>query len=94
MFYRRLGDDKVIASATRKPLRVHNFPPTDSAIQRYTILKTPLPREVNKIKELADNLYDRMVAREDEAIQKLRQVLSLATADDCKRRSLRGHALA
>ena len=42
-----------------------------------------LPREVEKIQALAAAMYKRMLGREDEAIEKFRKVITLATTDDC-----------
>ncbi|KZT72807.1 ATP-dependent DNA helicase [Daedalea quercina L-15889] len=55
---------------------------------RYQVLK-PLPKAPEEIQALADKLYARMLAREEEAVQKLRQVVEFATNDDCL-----AHALA
>lgn len=50
--------------------------------QRYQVLK-PLPKASHEIQALADKLYAKMLFREEEAIQKLRQVIEFATGDDC-----------
>ncbi|KAI0639508.1 ATP-dependent DNA helicase [Trametes polyzona] len=49
---------------------------------RYMVLK-PLPRSAKEIKNLADMMYQRMVAREDEAVENIRRVIQFATTDDC-----------
>jgi hypothetical protein len=51
--------------------------------QRYLICN-PLPKTTNPIEDITDKMYQRMVAREDEAIQKLRQVIDFATGEDCE----------
>lgn len=43
----------------------------------------PLPRALKDIKNLAEMMYQRMVAREEEAVEKIRQVIQFATTDDC-----------
>ncbi|OCH96064.1 ATP-dependent DNA helicase [Obba rivulosa] len=55
---------------------------------RYLVIN-PMPKTTDSIKELADKIYQRMLAREEEAVQKLRQVIDFATGDDCL-----AHALA
>ncbi|TFY65149.1 hypothetical protein EVJ58_g2153 [Rhodofomes roseus] len=50
---------------------------------RYQVLK-PLPKAPEEIQVLADQLYNKMLAREEEAVQKLRQVMEFATNDDCR----------
>ncbi|KAH9937035.1 ATP-dependent DNA helicase [Fomitopsis serialis] len=55
---------------------------------RYQVLK-PLPKAPEEIQALADQLFTRMLAREEESVQKLRQVMEFATNDDCL-----AHALA
>jgi hypothetical protein len=52
--------------------------------QRYLICN-PLPKTTEEIENVTDMMYRRMVDREDEAIQKLRQVIDFATGDDCER---------
>lgn len=42
-----------------------------------------MPRSTNEVKNLANMIYQRMVAREDEAIEKIRKVIEFATNDDC-----------
>lgn len=51
-------------------------------MQRYQVLK-PLPKAPEEIQALADKLYAKMEFREEEAVQKLRQVIEFATGDDC-----------
>jgi hypothetical protein len=51
--------------------------------QRYLICN-PLPKTTDAIEDITDKIYQRMVAREDEAIQKLRQVIDFATGEDCE----------
>jgi hypothetical protein len=50
--------------------------------QRYTVLKE-LPVTAEAIKQVAGDMYLRMLKREDEGIEKLRQVITFATDDDC-----------
>ncbi|KAI0053325.1 ATP-dependent DNA helicase [Auriscalpium vulgare] len=54
---------------------------------RFQILN-PLPKTVEEIKNVAALLYEDMVKREDEAIEKLRRVITFATTDDCLAQSL------
>ncbi|KAH9858087.1 ATP-dependent DNA helicase [Lenzites betulinus] len=54
---------------------------------RYMVLK-PLARGLKDIKNLAEMMYQRMVAREDEAVDKIRKVIDFATTDDCMAQSL------
>ncbi|GLB36075.1 putative ATP-dependent DNA helicase [Lyophyllum shimeji] len=49
---------------------------------RYAVLK-PLPKETEEIKKLAKDLHDRMLKREEEGIEKIRQVIEFAIDDDC-----------
>ncbi|KZT06011.1 ATP-dependent DNA helicase [Laetiporus sulphureus 93-53] len=49
---------------------------------RYQILN-PLPKTTAGIQELANELYERMLDREQEAVAKLRQVIRFATNDNC-----------
>jgi hypothetical protein len=51
--------------------------------QRYLICK-PLPKTAEEIENVTEMMYERMVTREDEAIEKLRQVIGFATSDDCR----------
>lgn len=57
------------------------FPSTVST-QRYAIL-SPLPKTLEGIQQLAELIYQRMLGREEEAVQKLQQVIDFATGDDC-----------
>lgn len=43
-----------------------------------------MPKTTEEIKQIADDMYARMLKREDEAVQKLRQVIQFATDDDCE----------
>ncbi|KAH7913025.1 ATP-dependent DNA helicase [Hygrophoropsis aurantiaca] len=54
---------------------------------RYKVLN-PLPKTTEEIKAVAELMYQRMITREDEAIQKLQQVIEFATADDCLAQAL------
>ncbi|KAI0698422.1 ATP-dependent DNA helicase [Cerioporus squamosus] len=54
---------------------------------RYMVMK-PIPKSAKDIKALADALYQRMVAREEEAIEKIRKVIEFATNDDCMAQGL------
>ncbi|KII93915.1 hypothetical protein PLICRDRAFT_88210 [Plicaturopsis crispa FD-325 SS-3] len=54
---------------------------------RYAVLK-PLPKTNAEIGDVTEMMFKRMVDREEEAIQKLRQVIEFATADDCLAASL------
>ena len=42
-----------------------------------------MSKSTKDIKVLAGELYNRMVAREEEAIEKIRRVIEFATNDDC-----------
>lgn len=42
-----------------------------------------LPKTAEAIKQLAGEMYLRMMQREEEDIEKLRQVIAFATDDDC-----------
>lgn len=44
----------------------------------------PLPKGPKEIQELTDQMYARMLKREEDAITKLRQVIEFATNDDCE----------
>ncbi|KAI0375106.1 ATP-dependent DNA helicase [Pilatotrama ljubarskyi] len=57
---------------------------------RFMVLK-PLPKANKEIKNLANMMYQRMVAREDEAVEKIRQVIQFATTDDCMAQTLAAH---
>ncbi|TFK57018.1 ATP-dependent DNA helicase [Heliocybe sulcata] len=54
---------------------------------RYAILN-PLPPTSEGIEELAKKIYERMLAREEESVRKLHEVINFATADDCLAHSL------
>ncbi|KAI0756886.1 ATP-dependent DNA helicase [Daedaleopsis nitida] len=54
---------------------------------RYMVLK-PMPKATKEIKNLADMIYQRMVTREDESIEKIRRVIEFATNDDCMAQGL------
>ncbi|RDB29220.1 putative ATP-dependent DNA helicase RecQ [Hypsizygus marmoreus] len=49
---------------------------------RYAILKA-LPKTTEEIKTIAGEMFSRMLKREEEGIEKLRQVIEFATDDDC-----------
>ncbi|KAI9065831.1 ATP-dependent DNA helicase [Trametes sanguinea] len=49
---------------------------------RYMVVK-PMPRSAKEIKTLSTQMYQGMVAREEEAVEKIRQVIQFATNDDC-----------
>jgi hypothetical protein len=51
-------------------------------IQRYAV-RSPLPKAGDEIQIIIDKLYEGMLQRESEAIDKLRGVIQFATADDC-----------
>ena len=51
--------------------------------QRYAVLNE-LPKSTEEIKNVASMIYHRMTKREDEGIQKLRQVIAFATGEDCR----------
>ena len=61
---------------------VQNKPPTSMLLKRYMVMK-PMPKATEEIKVLANDIYQRMVAREDESIEKMRKVIEFATNDDC-----------
>ncbi|KAI0778291.1 ATP-dependent DNA helicase [Trametes elegans] len=54
---------------------------------RYMVLK-PMPRGTKDTKDLVTMMYTRMVAREEEAVEKIRQVIQFATTDDCMAQTL------
>ncbi|TFK57019.1 ATP-dependent DNA helicase [Heliocybe sulcata] len=54
---------------------------------RYAILN-PLPQTSEGIEELAKKMYERMLAREEEAVRKLHEVIKFATDEDCLAHSL------
>ncbi|KAA1468691.1 ATP-dependent DNA helicase [Dentipellis sp. KUC8613] len=54
---------------------------------RYLVLK-PLPSTTEEIRHIAALMHERMEGREQEAVEKLRQVVTFATADDCLAQSL------
>ncbi|KAI0655184.1 ATP-dependent DNA helicase [Cubamyces menziesii] len=54
---------------------------------RYLVMK-PLPKGLKDINALATQIYHRMVAREEEAVEKIREVMKFATTDDCYAQSL------
>ena len=53
-------------------------------LQRYLICN-PLPKTTEEIENVTEMMHKRMVVREEEAIEKLRQVIKFATSEDCKR---------
>lgn len=56
---------------------------------RYNVdARHPMPRDIAAIKDLANQLYEGMLTREQEAIEKLRQVIGFVTTDDCLAQSL------
>ncbi|KAL6309884.1 ATP-dependent DNA helicase [Sparassis latifolia] len=60
-----------------------------SGVRARYMINNPLPTSTDEIKSLADKMFQRMLDREEEAVQKLRQVTHFATNDDCL-----AHALA
>ncbi|KAH9950424.1 ATP-dependent DNA helicase [Amylocystis lapponica] len=66
-----------------------NLKPSQIRARYYIMPEKQLPKETKEIKALASKLFARMLAREEEAVQKLRQVITFATNDDCL-----AHALA
>lgn len=52
-------------------------------LQRFKILE-PLPKDREGIEKLVDLLYERMLRREDEAIDKLYKVMELGMKDECE----------
>ncbi|KAI0825027.1 ATP-dependent DNA helicase [Trametes gibbosa] len=65
----------------------HIFSKASQIRARYMVVK-PLARALKDIKNLAETMYQRMVAREDEAVEKIRKVIDFATTDDCMAQSL------
>ncbi|KAL4242127.1 ATP-dependent DNA helicase [Abortiporus biennis] len=49
---------------------------------RYTILKQ-MPLDPAGIKKLSEEMYQRMLTREEDSVQKIRKVIEFATNDDC-----------
>ncbi|KZT30636.1 ATP-dependent DNA helicase [Neolentinus lepideus HHB14362 ss-1] len=70
---KKVSDWEFDGSVVSKPSQVR---------MRYQVLN-PLPRTSASIEELVKKMYVRMVAREEEAVQKLREVIKFATDDDC-----------
>ncbi|EMD42135.1 hypothetical protein CERSUDRAFT_129539 [Gelatoporia subvermispora B] len=60
-----------------------------SQIRARYLIVNPMIKTVEGIKELANKIHQGMLSREEEAVQKLQQVIDLATGDDCL-----AHALA
>lgn len=60
----------------------HSIFTVHTSSQRYMVVN-PLPKTSEGIQALADLIYERMLAREEEAVQKLKQVIDFATGDDC-----------
>ncbi|KAI0274720.1 ATP-dependent DNA helicase [Gloeopeniophorella convolvens] len=54
---------------------------------RYAVIN-PLPKSTEEIKNLATLLHQGMVKREEEAVEKLRSVITFATNDDCLAQAL------
>ncbi|KAH9944291.1 ATP-dependent DNA helicase [Epithele typhae] len=54
---------------------------------RYMVLNA-MPKSSKDIKSLATTMYQRMVGREEEAVEKIRKVIGYATADDCMAQGL------
>ncbi|KAI0815051.1 ATP-dependent DNA helicase [Irpex lacteus] len=70
---RKLSEWEVTGLITIRASQVRN---------RYAVMK-PLPKDPAGIRELADLMHARMVAREEEGVQKLKRVIEFATSDDC-----------
>ncbi|KAI0082274.1 ATP-dependent DNA helicase [Panus rudis PR-1116 ss-1] len=70
---RKLTDWELDGHVFTKPSQVRN---------RYAVLNE-MPKEAEGIRVLADLIYQRMLQREQETIQKIRQVIDFAVNDDC-----------
>ncbi|KAI0477910.1 P-loop containing nucleoside triphosphate hydrolase protein [Xylariaceae sp. FL0804] len=60
-------------------------------VNRYKVLKSPLPSSPGELDALAFQLHAEMRAREDDAMRRAEQVVGLLTADKCFARSLAEH---
>ena len=57
---------------------------TDSYVQRYkTFLDNPRPTKPEELKQLTEELYARLLKKEEDDIAKIHQVLNFAKDDDC-----------
>ncbi|KAJ7634230.1 ATP-dependent DNA helicase [Mycena polygramma] len=55
---------------------------------RYAVLDNPLPKTPDEIESIADKLFEGMRKREEDGVAKLKEVLALATDDECIPRNL------
>ncbi|KAJ7487526.1 ATP-dependent DNA helicase [Mycena galericulata] len=55
---------------------------------RYAIMQNPLPKSTDGIEKVAAKLFAGMQKREEDGVAKLREVLALATDDECIPRNL------
>ena len=61
---------------------------TDPYVQRYkTFLDNPRPTKPDELKQLTEELYARLLKKEEDDIAKIHQVLDFAKDDDCTWRS-------
>ncbi|CDO75469.1 hypothetical protein BN946_scf184935.g5 [Trametes cinnabarina] len=73
-----LADNTPAAKAVRQYWKMKSA----GSYQRYMIIK-PMPRALKEINYLSKLMYQGMVAREGEAVEKIRKVIEFATNDDC-----------
>ncbi|KIM75419.1 hypothetical protein PILCRDRAFT_98975 [Piloderma croceum F 1598] len=59
-----------------------------SQVRARYLICNPLPKTTEETEKVTGMMYQRMVAREDEAIEKLHQVIKFATSEDCLAQSL------
>ncbi|KAJ7225586.1 ATP-dependent DNA helicase [Mycena pura] len=55
---------------------------------RFALLNNPLPKTTPEIEAIAEKLFAGMLEREQDGVAKLKEVLDLATADECLPRKL------
>ncbi|KAI0651958.1 ATP-dependent DNA helicase [Trametes meyenii] len=88
--YSKIDRSELARTVSNWELDGHIFNKPSQIRARYMVIK-PLSRNLKEVKDLATMMYQRMVAREDEAVEKIRQVIQFATADDCMAQSLAAH---
>ncbi|KAK0465659.1 ATP-dependent DNA helicase [Armillaria novae-zelandiae] len=76
---RTIHFDQAVASSNGK-----NF---NASFARYRIV-TPLPTELSKVSQIAQDIHAGMVKREEEGIRKLQEVIEFATKPECLAHSL------
>ncbi|KAI0669791.1 ATP-dependent DNA helicase [Trametes maxima] len=88
--YSKIDRSELARTVSNWELEGHIFNKPSQIRARYMVLK-PLSRNLKEVKDLATMVYQRMIAREDEAVEKIRQVIQFATADDCMAQLLATH---